>query len=201
MSPIVERVVARLLVGDVDHGTLALDALDPAHEVCRERVRLFGADAPDLALVQAERAERHIRRALLFGRKLDEAGVVVALFLESARVYSALKPLLGVGVGRSLCDAAAEVLLLLGLGMLDPLEHLGRALQGNRRRGDTKLVVGKDILRRRKAGHVNELSFHLGIDLLYRLDGDARSLSLVKRLRRLDRVALVPEEHREAENE
>ena len=195
------RVVARLLVGDVDYGTLALDALDPAHEVGRKRVRLLGADAPDLALVQVERAERHVRRALLLGRKLDEAGVVVALFLEAARVDRALKPLLGVGVGGSLCDAAAEVLLLLGLGVLDPLEHLGRALQGNRRRGDAELVVGKDILRRRKAGHVDELTFHLGVDFLYRLDGHARALSLVKRLRRLDRVALVPEEHREAENE
>ena len=199
--PLVLLVEARLAVRHVDRRALQLDARDAAGEVRRIRVLLGRADARHLARAQAERAEAHVRRALRPRRELQRTGVVVAGLLELGRVDRLPAPDLRVGVGLRRRDAAAGVLLLLRPAILLPLVHFDLAGERDRRLGDAELLVRKDVLRVGLPGHVDEPAVHLRIDLRAGLNAYARAFALVQSLRRLHRVALVPEEHGEAQHE
>ena len=193
----VECVVARLRVRHVDRAALDLDAFHLAHETGGKRILLRRTDVVDLAFAQAERAKRDVGGLHLLRLELHHAGIVMPLLLETARIDRGRHPVLLVGVGGHLLDAAAKLLLLRGVRLLDPLIHLHIALQANRRRGNAERVVREDILGVGLAAHVDQLALHLLIDRGVRLHRDACPLAFIDSLGRLDRVSLVPEQDRE----
>src|SRR5215203_981236 len=119
---------------------------------------------------------------------------------EGGGVDRLARPFLLVVVGGHRLGAAAELLLLLGFLVLDPLIHLDVAdeLQGVRR--DAVLLVGESPFRRNLTADVDEPAL-VGRVHLVGGRADHRARSLLEAAGRLDGARLVPEEEREGHHE
>ena len=199
---LVERVRARLAIGHVNYAAGDLDALDRAREIRRKHVRPLLADARNLLLRQAERAERHAFRFELAGLELHDARIVVARLLERPGIDYRIAPHLLVCVRGGALDAAADFLLLRRVGVLLPLVHLDFADEADGLGlADAEFGVGKGGLGIGEAGHVDELAVVVRVDLRRGLDGDAVLLAFLEGLASLDGLAFVPPQEREARYE